>query len=126
MFHVKMVHRLDTKNLRRLEVLLRYSAAIIFAVIVLSGLQTSASTSSMQDLGYSLYHDPVDIYVLWLQSQACMVLPPDNLLTNCTVLPSIGATVALTVLLAIVLIAYVLVRKRRTTKTSNQASSPRL
>lgn len=117
---------MDAKNLRRLEVVLRYSAAIIFAVIVLSAFQTSDSASAMQDLGYSLYHDPVDVYILWFQSQACMALPPDNYLTNCTVLPSIGATVAFTVLFAIVLIAYILVRKRKTTQTPHTVPPSRL
>jgi len=117
---------MDAKRAQRLEVILRYSAGVIFAVLALSGFQTSASTGAMQDLGTSLYHDPVDVYVLWFQSQACMVLPPDNYATNCTTLPSIGATVALTALLAVVLVAYMLVRKRKTALSPHTGSSSRL
>jgi len=118
---------MDAKRAQRLEVILRYSAGIIFAVLTLSGFQTSASTAAMQDLGTSLYHDPVDVHVLWFQSQACMVLPPDNYVTNCTTIPSIGATLALTALLAIVLLAYMLVRKRsKATQNPHTASTSRL
>jgi len=118
---------MDAKRAQKLEVILRYSAGVIFAALALSGFQTSASTAAMQDLGTSLYHDPVDVSVLWFQSQACMVLPPDNYVTNCTIVPSIGATLALTVLLAAVLVAYMLVRKRsRATQNPHTASSSRL
>ncbi|HKM76759.1 MAG TPA: hypothetical protein VJZ32_10100 [Candidatus Bathyarchaeia archaeon] len=117
---------MDAKRAQRLEVILRYSAGIIFAVLALSGFQTSASTAAMQDLGTSLYHDPVDVSVLWFQSQACMVLPPDNYITNCTTIPSIGATVALTALLAVVLVAYMIVRKRKTALSPQAGSTSRL
>ena len=114
---------MDAKRAQRLEVILRYSAGVIFAVLALSGFQTSASTAAMQDLGTSLYHDPVDVSVLWFQSQACMVVPPDNYVTNCTTLPSIGGTLALTVLLAVVLVAYMVVRKRsKVTQNPHTAS----
>jgi len=116
---------MDAKQANRLEKILRYSAGIIFGFLGLSGFQTSASTSAMQDLGTSLYHDPVDVSVFWLQSKACMVLPPDNYLTNCTLLPSIGTTIALSVLLVVVLVAYMIVRKR-TTQSLHTRSSPRL
>jgi len=109
---------MDAKRAKRLEIILRYSAGVIFALLALSGLQTSSSTSAMQDLGTSLYHDPVDVAVYWFQSKACMVLPPDNYVTNCTLLPSVAATVALTALLAVVLIAYMVVRKRVPPKTA--------
>ncbi len=114
---------MDAKRAQRLEAILRYSAGIIFAVLAYSGLQTSSSTSTMQDMGTSLYRDPVDVYVFWFQSKACMVLSPDNYVTNCSTIPSIGATVALTALLAVVLVAYMLVRKRKTTQNPHTEAS---
>ncbi len=92
--------------------ILPYVAGVIFIGMWITAMDVSSELSMMTDSGFNLYHDPIDVQVFWLESKACMMLPPDGYLTNCVYVASISAIVALTVLLVIDLVAYMLLRRR--------------
>jgi hypothetical protein len=92
---------------------LPYVAGLIFLGMSIAAMDVSSELSIMADTGLNLYHDQVDVQVLWLQSRACMVLPPDGYVTNCVYVASISAIPALTGLLLVVLIVFALLRRQR-------------
>lgn len=102
-----------TNRTRIILKILPYVAGAIFAGMCVAALDVSSELSMMEDSGFNLYHDAVDIKVFWLESRACMMLPPDGYLTNCTYLVSISAIVVLTVLLALVLVTLMIFRRRK-------------
>lgn len=91
---------------------LSYLAGVIFAAILATSLWVSSDVSLMEDTAYQLYHDTVDVHVYWFESKACIALPPDGYLANCTYLSSIRIMTALAVLLIIVLVAYAVERRK--------------
>ena len=92
--------------------MLPYIAGVIFASMCLAALDVSSELSMMEDSGFNLYHDSVDIRVFWFESRACIVLPPSGSLADCEYLPSISAILVLTALLALVLVALMIFRRR--------------
>jgi hypothetical protein len=99
---------------------LPYIAGITFAGIVVAGLAVSSDTEEMADTGYQLYHDTVDVHVYWLESKACVVLPPDGYQANCTYLGSITVMLVLTVLLIVVVAAYMVLRRNSSLQIKRQ------
>jgi hypothetical protein len=91
---------------------LRYTASALFCGIALAGLDVSSDTASLQDAGLVQYLEPVNVQVSWFDSKACLVLPPDNSLTNCTTLASVRVLEVFTILLIAVLVAYAMLRRR--------------
>ena len=87
-------------------------AGVIFIGMWIAAMDISSELTMMTDTGFNLYHDPIDVEVFWLQSRACMILPPDGYLANCVYIGSIRAITALTVLLIIVLLGYMILRRR--------------
>jgi hypothetical protein len=75
-------------------------------------MDVSSELSMMSDAGFNLYHDQIDVQVLWGQSKACMVLPPEGYLTNCIYIASISAIPVLTALLLAVLALFAMLRRR--------------
>ena len=92
--------------------ILPYIAGVIFLCMWIAAMDVSSELSMMSDVGFNLYHDQIDVQVFWLQSRACMVLPPDGYLSNCVYVASISAIPALTALLLAVLIVFAMLRKR--------------
>ena len=92
--------------------ILPYLAGVIFIGMWIAAMDVSSELSMMTDTGFNLYHDPVDVEVFWLQSRACMILPPDGFLTNCVYVASISVIPVLTVLLLAVLTVFAILRKR--------------
>lgn len=94
--------------------MLRYVSSALFCGIVLAGLGVSADTSALQDAGSVpvQFLEPPNVIVNWLDSRACLALPPDNYVTNCTYLASIRVLEVLTVLLIAVLVAYAVLRRK--------------
>lgn len=92
--------------------ILRYLASALFCGVALVGLGVSSDTSALQDAGLVQFLEPANVTVNWLESKACLALPPDNYLTNCTYFASIRALEALTALLLVVLVAYGVLRRR--------------
>ena len=90
-------------------------------------MDVSSELSMMSDAGFNLYHDQIDVQVSWLQSRACMVLPPDGYLTNCMYIASISVIPVLTVLLLVVLVLFAIVRRREgvTSVSVTRSESPR-
>jgi Fe2+ transport system protein B len=91
--------------------ILPYIAAVIFGGMFVAAMDVSSTLSYMQDTGFNLYHDQVDVIVNWFESKACMVLPPVGYVTNCVYIGSITAVVVLTVLLAAVLVMLMILRR---------------
>lgn len=92
--------------------ILPYIAGVLFLGMWIAAMDVSSELSMMTDAGFNLYHDQIDTQVFWLQSRACMVLPPDGYLTNCVYVASITVIPVLTSLLLIVLGLYAVLRKR--------------
>ena len=93
--------------------ILPYIAGVIFLGMWIAAMDVSSELSMMTDSGFNIYHDQIDVQVFWLQSRACMVLPPDGYLTNCAYVASISAIPVLTVLLLAVLTVFAILRSRR-------------
>ena len=91
--------------------ILPYVAAVIFGGMFVAAMDVSSTLSSMQDSGFNLYHDQVDIIVNWFASKVCMILPPDGYVTNCVYVGSISAIMVLTGLLVLVLVVLMFLRK---------------
>ena len=92
--------------------MLPYFAGVIFIGMWIAAMNVSSELSLMTDAGFNLYHDPIDVEVFWLQSRACMILPPDGYVANCVYIASIRIILILTILLGIVLAVYVILRRR--------------
>ena len=107
--------------------ILPYVAGVIFIGMWIAAMDISSQITMMTDTGFTLYHDPIDVEVFWLQSKACMILPPDGSLANCVYIGSIRTVTVLTVLLVIVLLGYAIVRKRENPRnvTPAPARNPR-
>jgi len=99
----------QTKTLLKL---LPYLAGLIFAAFALVGFEVSAETAALFDAQPAAIQETADVQVLWFQSKACVVVPPDGYVANCTYLPIINAMLAITILLVAVLVIYGLLRKR--------------
>ena len=104
---------------------LPYVAGVIFLGMWFAAMDVSSELSTMSDAGFNLYHDQIDVQVFWLQSKACMVLPPDGYVTNCTYIASISVIPALTVLLVVVLALYGLVKRRGGGSNLGRPQNPR-
>ena len=106
---------------------LPYIAGVIFLGMWIAAMDVSSELSMMSDTGFNLYHDQIDVQVFWLQSKACMVLPPDGYLTNCMYIASISAILVLTVLLLVVLVLFAILRRREGVTNANvtRSQSPR-
>ncbi len=106
---------------------LPYIAGVIFLGMWIAAMDISSELSMMSDAGFNLYHDQIDVQVFWFQSRACMVLPPDGYLTNCTYISSISLVPVLTVLLLVVLALFAIVRRREGVTSINvtRSQSPR-
>jgi len=92
--------------------ILRYTASALFCGVALAGLGVSSDTSALQDAGLVQFLEPANVQVSWVDSQACLALPPDGYLANCTYLASIRVLEVLTILLVAVLVAYAVLRRR--------------
>ena len=92
---------------------LPYIAGVIFIAMWIAAMNVSSELSMMTGTGLNLYHDQIDVQVFWLQSRACIVLPPDGYLTNCVHVASISVIPALTALLLIVLAVFAVLRRRQ-------------
>jgi hypothetical protein len=99
----------QTKTLLKL---LPYLAGVIFAAFALAGFEVSAETAALFDAQPSAIQETADVQVYWFQSKACVVVPPDGYVTNCTYLPIVNVMIALTILFVAVLVLYGLLRKR--------------
>ena len=102
---------------------LPYIAGAIFIGMWIAAMEVSSELSMITDSGFNLYHDQIDVQVFWLQSRACMVLPPDGYLTNCVYVASISAIPVLTVLLLIVLAGFAILRRRQGLVNANVTRS---
>ena len=96
----------------RLLKVLPYVVSILLVSIFLIGLEISTETASLFDTQQAYYTYPIDVQVFWLQGQACVLLPPDNYVANCTHVALIPLMLGLTVAMVIVLVVYTLLRKR--------------
>jgi len=91
---------------------LPYMAGVLMTGIFLVGLQISSETAALADAQQAFYQYPIDVQVYWLQGKACVILPPDSYVANCSYVPLIPLMHALTIMLLIVLGVYGLLRKR--------------
>jgi hypothetical protein len=91
---------------------LPYLVGGLLAGILLVGLEISSETASLADTQQAMYTYPIDVQVFWLQGKACVILPPDGYVANCTYVELVPLMLALTVLFVIVIVIYGLLRKR--------------
>jgi hypothetical protein len=96
----------------RLLKVMPYIVSILIVSIFLIGLEISSETASLADYQQQYYTYPIDVQVFWLQGRACVLLPPDNYIANCSYVTLIPLMLALTALMVIVLVVYALLRKR--------------
>jgi len=82
------------------------------AGVLLVGNAISSETAALADAQQAFYPYPIDVQVFWLQGKACVVLPPDSFIANCSYVLLIPLMHALTIMLLIVLGVYALLRKR--------------
>jgi len=92
--------------------ILPYVAGILFVGIFLIGIEISSETAALADAQQAFYVDTVDVQVFWFQGKACVILPPDGAIGNCIYVPLVSVMVALTILMAAVIVVYGLLRKR--------------
>jgi hypothetical protein len=92
--------------------ILPYLAGILMAGLFLVGTEVSSETTAMADAQQAFYQYPIDVQVFWLQGKACVILPPNSYIANCSYVPLIPLMHALTIMLLIVLGVYGLLRKR--------------
>ena len=92
--------------------ILPYVVAILMASILLVGLEISSETASLADTQQALYTYPIDVQVFWLQGKACVILPPDGYVANCTYVELVPLMLTLTIMFVIVIVIYGLLRKR--------------
>lgn len=96
----------------RLLRILPYVAGVLMMGVFLVGVEISSETAALADAQQAFYPYPIDVQVFWLQGKACVVLPPDNYVTNCSYVLLVPIMHALTIMLLIVLGIYALLRKR--------------
>ena len=96
----------------RLLKILPYVAGILMVSVFLVGTEISSETAALADAQQAFYLYPIDVQVFWLQGKACVILPPDNYVANCSYILLIPLMHALTIMLLIVLGVYALLRKR--------------
>ena len=99
------------KPIRVAEKVLPYVAGILFASMWAAAMDVSSHLSAI-DSQLGIYSDLVTIKVFWFESKACIILPPDGYVSNCNYLSGIRAITILSALLAIVLITYMILRKK--------------
>jgi hypothetical protein len=97
---------------RTLLRVLPYLVGIIMVSIFLVGTEISSETASLADTQQAFYTFPIDVQVFWLQGKACVILPPDGYIANCTYVPLIPLMVALTLVMIMLIGIYGLLRKR--------------
>jgi hypothetical protein len=96
----------------RLLKILPYVAGILMAAVFFVGMEISSETAAIADAQQTLYQDPADVQVFWLQGKACTILPPDSYIANCSYVPLIPVMLGLTIALLAILCVYGLLRKR--------------
>jgi hypothetical protein len=96
----------------RLLKVLPYVVGILLVCIFLIGTEISSETAALADAQQPFYAYPIDVQVFWLQGKACVILPPDGYIANCSYVPLIPVMLGLTVMMVVVLIIYGLLRKR--------------
>ena len=101
---------------------LPYIAGFLFASMWGVAMEVSSELSAMQDLGMNLYHEPTTIQIYWLQSKACVIVPPVSFVANCTFVSEIGEMTILMILLLIVLIGYMILRRKSLEQSHNPVS----
>jgi len=99
------------KPMRVAEKILPYVAGVLFASMWAAAMDVSSHLSAM-DSQLGIYRDLVGVKVFWFESKACLVLPPDAYVSNCNYLGGIRAITLLSALLAVVLVAYMILRKK--------------
>lgn len=92
--------------------ILPYVAGTLFAGMWAAAMEVSSELSGMENAGLNVYHDVVDIKVLWFQSRACIMLPPDNFQVTCRQVHGLGLITLFTILLIGVLIVYMVIRRK--------------
>ena len=110
-------------RIKVVEKLLPYVAGVLFFGMWMAAMDVSSQLSLMEDAGLGMYHDPVLVKVFWFESKACMVLPPNDDLSNCNYIHGIRTIILLSILLVAVLIVYMMVRKRRVANMPSSAVS---
>jgi len=96
----------------RLLKVLPYVAGILMVGVFLVGIEISSETTALADAQQAFYPYPIDVQVFWLQGKACVILPPDNYVANCSYVPLAPLLHVLTIMLLVVLAVYALLRKR--------------
>jgi hypothetical protein len=99
------------KPIRVAEKVLPYVAGVLFVSMWAAAMDVSSHLSAMED-SLGMYRDLVAVKVLWFESKACIVLPPDGYVSNCNYLGGIRAITVFSALLAVVLIVYMILRKK--------------
>ena len=100
-------------RIKIVEKILPYIAGVLFFGMWVTAMDVSSQLSLMEDAGLGMYHDPVPVKVFWFESKACMVLPPNDYFSNCTYIAGIRIIILLSFLLAVVLIPYMMIRRKR-------------
>jgi hypothetical protein len=96
----------------RLLKVLPYLVGILLTCVFLVGTEISSETAALADAQQAFYAYPIDVQVFWLQGKACVILPPDGHIANCSYVPLIPVMLGLTFMMVIVLVIYGLLRKR--------------
>jgi hypothetical protein len=96
----------------RLLKVLPFVVGILLVCIFLIGSEISSETAALVDAQQAFYAYPIDAQVFWLQGKACVILPPDNYIAQCSYVPLIPLMLGLTFVMVIVLVIYGLLRKR--------------
>ena len=96
----------------RLLRVLPYVASILMISVFLVGVEISSETAALADAQQALYPYPIDVQVFWLAGKACVILPPDNYVANCSYVQLIPLMHVLTIILLVVLGVYAVLRKR--------------
>jgi hypothetical protein len=91
---------------------LPYLVGILLVCIFLVGTEISSETAALADAQQAFYAYPIDVQVFWLQGKACVILPPDSYIAQCSYVPLISLMLGLTFMMVIVLVIYGLLRKR--------------
>ena len=96
----------------RLLRVLPYFIGILLVCIFLIGTEISSQTAALADMQQAFYAYPIDVQVFWLQGKACVILPPDGYVAQCSYVPLIPVMLGLTFMMVIVLVIYGLLRRR--------------
>ena len=96
----------------RLLRVLPFVAGILMVSVFLVGFEISSETAALADAQQAFYPYPIDVQVFWFQSRACVILPPDNYVANCSYVTLAPLMHVLTIMLLVVLGVYGILRKR--------------